>query len=85
MKLVDWHQKPHKDNYNDESSPLYEISQQFFENIQFHWIRLQAAPTRDYFQSAAASIFFSLIMKFRTNKDTFNSLKAILLRGIYDP
>ena len=38
IKLKNWHQKPHKDNYNVESSPSYETSQHFFASIQFHRI-----------------------------------------------
>lgn len=83
MKLIDWDKDPHKDNYNVEPSPSLAISQCYNENVQFRWIRLRAAPSRNYFQSAAASIWFSLIMKFRDNINAMDSLKALLLRGIY--
>lgn len=56
MKQIDWNRKPHKDNYNVESLPSYEISEKFYDNIQFHWIKLRAALSCDYFQSTVALI-----------------------------
>ena len=50
---------------------------------RFYWIKLRAGPSRDYFQSAAASIWFDTIVRFRNDKSTVGSLKILLLQAAY--